>query len=287
LLVIYSTAIPLPLNSDTTLKAIAYKSTWADSAVAAGVFAITGTVATPTFSLAAGTYSSAQSLTLSTATPGATIRYTTDDSTPSASAGLVYSSAISLPSSTTMTVRAIAYEGGWIDSGIASAAYVVTGTVAAPGFNPGAGTYTAGQTVTLSSATSGATIRYTTDGSAPTKTTGTLYAGAITITGPVTLRAIRVSGHVVGQRGDVGGLRHAKYMSGSCPPGQCGVSLRFLGAFGPAMVFSIWSGILNGRGCEYCGEEVRNVQFGDEPGARLRLLPHRPSIISDTEASAS
>ena len=38
--------------------------------------------ATPTFTPAAGTYSSAQSVTISTTTGGATIRYTTDGSTP-------------------------------------------------------------------------------------------------------------------------------------------------------------------------------------------------------------
>ena len=39
--------------------------------------------ATPTFSPAAGTYSSAQTVTISTTTGGATIRYTTDGTTPS------------------------------------------------------------------------------------------------------------------------------------------------------------------------------------------------------------
>ena len=37
---------------------------------------------TPTFNPAAGTYSSAQTVTIGTTTGGATIRYTTDGSTP-------------------------------------------------------------------------------------------------------------------------------------------------------------------------------------------------------------
>ena len=41
----------------------------------------------------------------------------------------------------------------------------------APVFNPAAGTYTSAQSVTITSATSGATIRYTTDGSTPSQTT--------------------------------------------------------------------------------------------------------------------
>ncbi|MBK8802160.1 MAG: chitobiase/beta-hexosaminidase C-terminal domain-containing protein [Fibrobacteres bacterium] len=39
----------------------------------------------------------------------------------------------------------------------------------APVFSPASGTYSAAQSVTLSSATSGTTIYYTTDGSTPTK----------------------------------------------------------------------------------------------------------------------
>jgi hypothetical protein len=54
--------------------------------------------------------------------------------------------------------------------------------VATPTFNPPAAPYYAETPVTITSATSGATIRYTTDGSTPTATHGTLY------TGPVTMR---------------------------------------------------------------------------------------------------
>ncbi|HTQ30491.1 MAG TPA: chitobiase/beta-hexosaminidase C-terminal domain-containing protein, partial [Opitutaceae bacterium] len=57
-------------------------------------------------------------------------------------------------------------------------------------FTPYSGTYTSGQTVTLASATSGATIRYTTDGSTPTTSSGTVYSGAITLSADVTLKAI-------------------------------------------------------------------------------------------------
>src|ERR1700726_3464672 len=46
----------------------------------------------------------------------------------------------------------------------------VQGSVATPAFNPPAGTYSAAQTVTLSTTTAGASIRYTTDGSAPSST---------------------------------------------------------------------------------------------------------------------
>ena len=83
-----------------------------DSAVTSGVYTIQ--CAAPTFSPAAGTYSSAQSVTISTTTSGATIRYTTDGSTPSETAGTVYSSAVNISANTTL--QAIAYKTGMADS---------------------------------------------------------------------------------------------------------------------------------------------------------------------------
>jgi|GEM_PF-367871 len=62
--------------------------------------------------------------------------------------------------------------------------------VATPTFSPAPGTYTGAQTVSISSATSGASIRYTTNGSTPTSTTGTLYSGPITISTTTPLKAI-------------------------------------------------------------------------------------------------
>jgi hypothetical protein len=61
---------------------------------------------------------------------------------------------------------------------------------AAPTFSPAAGTFSSAQTVTISTTTSGASIRYTTDLSTPTETTGTLYTGPVTISSPVILKAI-------------------------------------------------------------------------------------------------
>ena len=66
-------------------------------------------VAAPTFSPAGGTYTSAQNVTISTTTSGATIYYTTDGSTPS-SHSTVYSTPILV--SGNMTIKAIAVKGG-------------------------------------------------------------------------------------------------------------------------------------------------------------------------------
>ncbi len=80
-------------------------------------------VATPTFSPAGGSYSSAQSVSIVTTTSGASIRYTTDGSTPSETAGTLYAGPINL--SATTTLKAIAYESGMTDSGVASATYTI------------------------------------------------------------------------------------------------------------------------------------------------------------------
>ncbi len=84
-----------------------------------------GAVAPPVFSPAGGTYTSAQMVTLTSTTPGASIRYTTDGSTPSETAGILYSAPIAVGSA--LTVKAIAYESGMIDSAVATAAYSIAG----------------------------------------------------------------------------------------------------------------------------------------------------------------
>ncbi|MFB9275627.1 beta-1,3-glucanase family protein [Cohnella cellulosilytica] len=80
-------------------------------------------VASPTFAPAGGTYATPQNVTLATSTPGATIKYTTDGSTPTA-ASLTYTGPISV--STTTTVKAIAMKAGMTDSDLASAAYKIS-----------------------------------------------------------------------------------------------------------------------------------------------------------------
>ncbi|HEY3711847.1 MAG TPA: chitobiase/beta-hexosaminidase C-terminal domain-containing protein [Amycolatopsis sp.] len=82
----------------------------------------TGTAASPTFSPAGGNYAGAQTVTLTTATSGASIRYTTDGSTPTASSTL-YSAPISVP--TSRTISAIAIKSGSANSPVTSATYTI------------------------------------------------------------------------------------------------------------------------------------------------------------------
>jgi len=60
----------------------------------------------------------------------------------------------------------------------------------AHGFSPGGGNYLTAQTVTIGATTAGASIRYTTDGSTPTATVGTVYTGPVTVSATTTLKAV-------------------------------------------------------------------------------------------------
>ena len=80
----------------------------------------TPTCAAPTFLPAAGTYSSAQNVTISTTTEGATIYYTTNGTDPTTSSS-VYSTPIAV--STTTTIKAMAVASGYENSSVASATY--------------------------------------------------------------------------------------------------------------------------------------------------------------------
>ncbi|HTQ32503.1 MAG TPA: chitobiase/beta-hexosaminidase C-terminal domain-containing protein, partial [Opitutaceae bacterium] len=81
-------------------------------------------VSAPVFSPAGGTYATAQNVTITSPTTGALIRYTTDGSTPSETAGTVYSGPVNI--SATTTLQAIAYVPGFVDSPVTSASYAIS-----------------------------------------------------------------------------------------------------------------------------------------------------------------
>jgi N-acetylneuraminic acid mutarotase len=143
--------------------------------------------AMPSLSLAAGTYASAQTLTISDQTPGAVIYYTTDGTMPNGNSA-VYNSPITVSSS--KTVAAIAVASSYSVSALATASYTITLPAAAtPTFSVPTGTYSSVQTVSISDTTNGATIYYTTDGTTPT-TGSTVYTGPIAVSSTETIEAI-------------------------------------------------------------------------------------------------
>lgn len=81
-------------------------------------------VANPTFSPVAGVYGSTQSVTISTVTVGATIRYTTNGVDPTNASGTIYSTPVSIP--TTTTLKAIAYDGVLSDSSVTTGVFTIS-----------------------------------------------------------------------------------------------------------------------------------------------------------------
>ena len=163
---------PIAIGATTTLKAYAVAEGFSDSPVNAATYTIaappTPIAATPTISPASGTYSAAQQVTITTTEPGGTLIYTTDGSLPSKTVGSVYTAPFTVGKDT--SVIAITRADKKDDSATAKAVYKIEipmGTTAPPSFSIAAGEYASAQTVTMSTATSGASICYTTDGTTP------------------------------------------------------------------------------------------------------------------------
>lgn len=188
---VYSSSNPITVSSTAAIQAIAVASGYTTSAVATAGYVIETSASTPTFSLASGTYTTTQTVTLVDALPGATIYYcvTTTTCTPTTSSPQ-YSGAIAV--SNTETINAIAVVTGYLSSTEASATYSITPAAAAPIFSVGTGTYSTVQTVTLSDTTPNATIYYTTNGTAAA-TSSTVYMGSITVSSSQTINAVAIA----------------------------------------------------------------------------------------------
>lgn len=154
-------------------------------------------VKTPTFSVAEGTYTSAQVVEISCATSGATIYYTTDGSTPTTSS-TPYSGAITVDHD--MTIKAIAVATGYDDSDVATATYTInltptltvstnSLTVGANGgsFNVTAANLTQALTVTPSTGFSVDPSTLATDATYPATVNVTYSGQALGATGTVTV----------------------------------------------------------------------------------------------------
>ncbi len=147
----------------------------------------------PVITPGTGTYSSNQSVILSTKTTGAIIYYTLSGNNPVIGAGYtkVYTGPISL--SNTVTLKAMAVKTSLTNSGVASA-YFNFPLTANPVISPGTSVQPGNTLVTITCATAGATIYYTTNGNKPrfdvpngfTRT----YTGPFTITGAATIWAV-------------------------------------------------------------------------------------------------
>ena len=151
-------------------------------------------VATPTISPYGTSTTGPVNVSISSATSGATLRYTVNGSDPTANSP-IYSGTITLTASA--TVKAKAFKSGMTDSATASASYSIVipvqQRVATPTITPGSLSASAPVNVSITCATGGATIYYSINGSDPT-TASTKYTGAFSVPSSATVKAKAIKG---------------------------------------------------------------------------------------------
>ena len=177
---------PIAVAHTMTVKARGFKTGYTDGDVGTASYTMNfGTLPTPTASPAAGTYTTSVTVTVTDSNPNATLRYTTDGTTPTTTSP-IYTAPLMFTVTTTLKVAA--FSPDYTTSATTTAVYTIA--VAAPVFTPGTGTYPLGQGVTISDATPGAVIHYTVDGTAPTTSSPTIASGGtVTINSTFTLQA--------------------------------------------------------------------------------------------------
>lgn len=174
----------VPVDQSLTLKAKAWRDGYVASVTTIAAYELK--VVAPALTPDTGAYGVPQTVSMSTMTPSATIRYTLDGTEPT-SESTTYTSTINV--SSTMTVKARASRTGWTSSNSAAHSYWISdGTVATPTFTPAPGTFTTAPLVTLTTTTSGATIRYTLDGTVPTSRSP-VYRYPFVVGGTTTVKA--------------------------------------------------------------------------------------------------
>ena len=146
------------------------------------------TTAAPVITPNGGSFSSAQTVTMTTSTGAAAIYYTLDGSTPTPSSTR-YTAPITV--STDTTIEAIASAPGYLQSSVSTATFNFTNQTPPVSFSPAAGTYLNAQAVTISETDTNAKIYYTMDGSTPSASS-TAYSGPIQVKVSETIRAIAI-----------------------------------------------------------------------------------------------
>jgi hypothetical protein len=184
------------ISATTTLKFFSVDAAGNAEAVKTEQYTFNLASVTVSASPRGGTYSAAQTVTL-TCLPGAgatcgAIHYTTDGSAPTASSP-AYSGPLEL--STNTTLRFFALDNSGRGSAVVTEMYIIDATAPTTTASPAGGSFDTAQTVTLSCNDGGGVgcqdTYYTTDGNTPTSSS-TRYTAPILVNRPLTLRFFSV-----------------------------------------------------------------------------------------------
>jgi hypothetical protein len=172
---------PITVDRGMTITAIALRAGFLPSPFLSATYKLH--VAAPIITPNGGDFDNDVAVTLASATPGATIRISLDGSEPTESSFAVTGEVIVDHSA---TLRAKAFRSGWISSPAVSAQFNLQ--VVTPELTPAPGSFLTQVSVSAESATSGATLRYSTNG-VPTETSPILPAN-LTLTQTATVTVV-------------------------------------------------------------------------------------------------
>jgi hypothetical protein len=172
---------PFQLTFTATVKARAFKDKWLPSAIASASyqFQVANLFVIPM----GGSYVTPQTVQISSVTPEAVIYYTTDGTEPTVNSS-VYSAPIIIDRNTNLKARGLLT--GWTDGPTVSVNFSFQ--VEPPIFSLTPGTYNNPVSVALSTPTTGAEIRFTTDGTDPTASSD-IYSAPLSIVANTQIKA--------------------------------------------------------------------------------------------------
>ena len=175
-----------------TVKAANYDFKYGWSSVTSAAFNVS-TPPPPASSISpdGGSYTTAQTVTISNIPSGDICYYNTDSNCSPAEDRILYTGPFTLSQSETVNAANWNQTGGW--SAVTRATFVISNSSSSSSLaiTPNGGNFATSQTVTITGTPSGDTCYYTTDGSDPRSSNNTaiVYTGPFTVSQPETVQA--------------------------------------------------------------------------------------------------
>ena len=208
---------PVGVSSRTLIKAISFGDGYLDSDIAEALYAVEAAAVTSAPVITGSQSGDQVIITITCPDGGAEIYYSFDGSVPSPSTALLYSGPFTVKIGS--TIKALAIKQGYGPSILASAFFSASEKpvepppkASPPAFEPPAGKYKMPVTLKLTTASPGALIRYTLDGSAPSETAGAVYSLPFAINGGALVRAA-----AYGEKYSVSDISDAAYTADTTP----------------------------------------------------------------------